>query len=79
MTTVTQWFEPTVKPFHVGLYQTALMSEDGDAYSYWNGNSWSFEYRDGPDFSGAEQAFKFKNEVSFVQGKKWRGLAERAK
>jgi hypothetical protein len=43
---LTEWFPPTVKPAHIGVYQTLTKSElkagppFPEWYQYWDGSSW---------------------------------------
>ena len=66
---MTPWFPPEIKPVYVGVYLTvgAGMLE---AWSKWNGNAWLIDTFRLELASGVEQ-------VSMLQERKWRGLAQK--
>ncbi len=70
---VTEWFPVNVKPVHVGVYETILLSGQGEflrqGYSLWDGNKWKDTNNDVLSAS--------KNSSIGVQRKKWRGLSSK--
>lgn len=70
---LTPWFPPTVKPVHIGCYQTedsaACLRNGMHGYQYWTGARWGrFEITK----TGAEAS---KSSDSTFQVNYWRGLA----
>lgn len=73
---LTDWFEPSVNPSHVGVYktQTRTPAAHGDddiqnGFSYWNGTAW------GPQFDTAREAEASGDSASFPSDNyHWRGL-----
>lgn len=63
---LTPWFEPEVKPVHVGVYQTHMCGM-GAGYSYWTGASWC----DTRGTVAAADKWRYRGS----QNKTWRGLA----
>ncbi len=67
---VTPWFEPKMKPKHVGIYETETWLA-GLWWAYWDGTRWGCARRSQiraelqPDFTNADQQ------------KPWRGLMEK--
>lgn len=37
---VTLWFQPTVKPKHIGVYEVFVRDKSGPLYRHWDGTHW---------------------------------------
>ena len=70
---LTPWFPETIKPVRPGVYQTTSVCALEVFYSYWGGRAWGW-----PSFT-PHSAFVYKNYVSPIQARRWRGLAEEPK
>lgn len=70
----TDWFHPSVKPVHVGVYQRRIGEMMDPNFAYWDGKRWSA-------FVGClgtpDDALKEKRHASAFHGLKWRGLAQK--
>lgn len=72
MKKLTPWFPATVKPVHVGMYETRrktfnFVPRPLYLRLYWNGEYWSY-----PHYS------RYSNALATMRGDdKWRGLAEK--
>jgi hypothetical protein len=62
---MTTWFPSTIKPVHVGVYETSLNGYEG--YSFWNGKRWC-DTAQRPESATKRGGF---------QNKKWRGFKEK--
>lgn len=67
---LTDWFEPSVKPELVGVYQTDART-NYQAYQYWDGKKW------GGYCHAPEEAYSDRGMRSSHQLARWRGLAEK--
>lgn len=65
---VTEWFPPSIKPVHIGCYQTRFNQQDFVSFNYWNGHCWLI--------TTSEQTKPTHNTPSVVQDIQWRGLKE---
>lgn len=72
---VTPWFDGTVKPEHVGVYERCLLpnTEMSFAYSYWNGKWW-IGLEDTPEAAVKLAGSCYCN--SRIQALDWRGTLE---
>lgn len=66
---VTQWFDSSVLPIHVGVYQRASTARSGYLYSLWDGKHWRTS-------SGTIDNAAKHYKQSMVQDLYWRGLAK---
>lgn len=64
---LTPWFPGSVKPFHVGVYETRREQNDCSFFSKWDGKQWLIDCR------MPEQA-KSKRGRSAFQDREWRGV-----
>jgi hypothetical protein len=73
---VTQWFEPTVKPVHVGVYEfEGLLCP----FLYWDGKAWwGSEIHPAAwcDF-GRWRGFRYEFGTDYPSVCRWRGLADK--
>ena len=60
----TPWFPTSIKPVHVGYYETSTAPKEYVFKDYWNGKRWCDQKKGG--------AYLFANFY-------WRGLTEKAK
>ena len=65
---LTPWFPKTVKPVRPGAYQVDYAGN----YSYWTGDSWCLPVCD------RHLALRIR-QLSSIQARTWRGLAEEPK
>ena len=70
---LTPWFPETIKPVRPGIYQIASVDALEVFDSYWDCRAWGW-----PSFK-PHSAFVYKNYVSPIQDRRWRGLAEEPK
>jgi hypothetical protein len=64
--TVTQWFHPSVRPVHVGYYETRRPFV-GEMVLYWDGYGWR----------ASEHSPSSRFSVMFFVLREWRGLAQK--
>jgi len=69
----TQWFDGSVKPVHIGVYERYLDWNGYFVYSFWDGKKWGIN---GPTI---DFALRSKGRASAWQDQKWRGLANKPK
>lgn len=67
----TPWFPGTVKPVHVGVYETDAYLPGRVLYQHWNGSFFGFAG------STPQEALKCAGSESRFQHDKWRGLASK--
>jgi hypothetical protein len=75
MDKITQWFPPSIKPVHKGIYETRIKDwYSPGATSKWNGKRWSTQRSE-------NSSEKYLDEGDFGiladQDKSWRGLARK--
>ncbi len=76
---LTPWFPPHIKPVHVGVYETASATAEGnpldgsEGFQRWDGRVW------GGFKASACEAYVEDGYVSKFQNNCWRGLAEQPK
>lgn len=70
---LTPWFPLSVKPVHVGWYETRMLKRFV-GHSFWDGIKWSGTYF---GESWTEINLRSINFYGAIQNKKWRGLAEK--
>lgn len=70
MSKVTQWFSPSIKPAHIGLYQRDW---DGDLFL-----TNHLDFFDGKDWWIMSEGLSTKTSRS-INNRAWRGLAEQPK
>lgn len=67
---LSPWHDGSVKPVHVGIYQTNV--EDSISYSFFDGNNWWFSA------ACIEQVLSplggYTGYISTCQDRKWRGV-----
>jgi hypothetical protein len=64
----TKWFPRSIKPVHIGCYQTRYDEKDDVNFNYWNGHCWLT--------TTANPKKPNNNTSSMVQDIQWRGLKE---
>jgi hypothetical protein len=69
---VTPWFDGSVKPVRVGVYQRCAPLGFGVTFSMWTGKRWNFSA------PSVEEA-AIEEARSFVKDAHWRGLAQQPK
>lgn len=70
---VSDWIDGSVKPVHVGLYQTIGRVNPTVYWRYWNGKYWGWGSVDKRD------AYECRYHDSVIRSKGWRGLTTPAK
>jgi len=64
---LTPWFPESMKPVHVGVYETIRELHGSHFFSKWDGKQWLI------DCDKPEQAESKRGRSAF-QGRKWRGV-----
>lgn len=68
---ITPWFQESVKPVHVGVYETNASGQE-HCFQFWNGEFWGF-------FCSTKwRALKDSDFRSIKQNVSWRGLTKQA-
>jgi hypothetical protein len=80
MDALTEWFDRTTKPHHIGAYQVRVKPNGKQLvvwYSWWTGKRWS---KTAQTPHGAESCKDHRSNVAIQSGGfEWRGLANEPK
>jgi len=72
-TELTPWFPGSVKPVHIGVYETDDVLPDDACFQHWNGTFWGLCSWSAEHAATRGQA----RGVSGFQESNWRGLAKK--
>jgi hypothetical protein len=76
MEDLTDWFDRSTTPVHVGVYEVRVAQRMTRWFSYWNGEFWGFTSQ--TPFAAALYRWLPSDEAQRDGGFEWRGLKEQA-